>query len=533
MVQDKKLQQVFFELTDHVNQLNKACFDFKDSVFDVVASHKRIRRTLQCHLHVLELLELPQLVESCARNGALDEALELASFVKSLEKRHSLSSSGSKSSVVRGIVNDVCKSLLYMRRHMMQQLSLNASITKQVNTVATLRKLDGILLDGQEHGFAEMRRMMEYLEARTIWMHNADSYNPSASSFSSGPVKEVSNTDIGAYTKAVELLETRRTSLYTIVNQFRALFSDSDPSVSEEILRKWTTHQVLTVLKNLEGYLENICDGSGVKALLEQAIFFSKRLSDEGADFTSSVLQLFSYSVESHFARGLMSAHSRLCSILDEEQQTSLDVITVPLYVGGASISVRSSHQPSLKGIAELSSVVTDLPPPSQLLAFPPLCYYLNSIIGVFTYLRSCPLQTVAGNIKQALIDESLRIVNLLTERAVFLRSAGSTVVSDISRARQQNSQSLRLDKMYAEAVAFDLLPHMFLLYLLVFREVDPTTVRQIYEMNVEQHQNFEASHLFSPATNLDGIFPVESMLKSTLFSCWQKLAEYKLVQIE
>lgn len=415
----------------------------------------------------------------------------------------------------------------------MQQLSLNTSITKQVNAVAILRKLDGILLDGQHSAFAEMRRMMEYLEARSIWMHNADSHHQNTTSFSPGLTNEVSDTDIGAYSKAVELLESRRTSLYTIVNQFRALFSEGDPALSEEILRKWITHQVLMVLKNLEGYLENISDGSGVKALLEQAIFFSKRLSDEGADFVSSVLRLFSNSVESHFVKSMTTAFTRLSSTLDEEHQVSIDWITVPLFVGGASISVRSSDLSSSKGNIEMSAVATDLPPPSQLLAFPPLCYYLNSVICVFSYLRSCPLLSVANNVKQVLVDETWRIVNLLIERAVFLRSAGSKVVGDVARGKQHSSPNLRLDKMYAEAVAFDLLPHMFLVYLLVFRELDSSAVRRLYEISVEKHRNSEASHLLSPSTNLDGLFPVESVLKNTLVSCWHKLAEYKLVQIE
>eukprot|EP01037_Dinobryon_pediforme_P039512 gene39512-48152_t len=166
-----------------------------------------------------------------------------------------------------------------------------------------------------------------------------------------------------------------------MVNRFGAFCSEGDPALPEEFLRKWITHQVLMVLKNLEGYLENISDGSGVKALLEQAIFFSKRLSDEGADFVSSVLRLFSNSVESHFVKSMTTAFTRLSSTLDEEHQVSIDWITVPLFVGGASISV-----------------------------------------------------SVANNVKQVLVDETWRIVNLLIERAVFLRSAGSKVVGDVAR---------------------------------------------------------------------------------------------------
>ena len=209
-VEEAKLNKVFNNLGGKLDELSGQCASFREKVLGFISSHQRNRKTLQHHIQLVELLEVPQLVDACARNGFHDEALELANFVNGLERRHLLAA-GLKTPkidkkqndkefhrgnvVIQSIVNDVHAALLDLRRHLINQLTEDSSLPKELQVLSILRKLDSLLLDRQlsleRHNnpavealsdeqrerlrlhflrTGERRLQMEFLEARTLWL---------------------------------------------------------------------------------------------------------------------------------------------------------------------------------------------------------------------------------------------------------------------------------------------------------------------------------------------------------------------------
>ena len=87
------------------------------------------------HATIVELLEVPQLMDTCVRNGSYDDALDLKGFIGKLAFMHS------DLKVVQGLVREVDATSASMLEQLLQKLRSNIQLPDCRRTLGLLRRL--------------------------------------------------------------------------------------------------------------------------------------------------------------------------------------------------------------------------------------------------------------------------------------------------------------------------------------------------------------------------------------------------------
>lgn len=82
---EKRLDDLF----EKIPSFNSKCTEFVTNSNEINKSRRLNSLTLQKNAQLLEILEMPQLMETCIRERKYEEALELAAYVQRLSAKHS------------------------------------------------------------------------------------------------------------------------------------------------------------------------------------------------------------------------------------------------------------------------------------------------------------------------------------------------------------------------------------------------------------------------------------------------------------
>ncbi|KAF7212196.1 conserved oligomeric Golgi complex subunit 8 [Nothobranchius furzeri] len=394
-------------LLDKLPRFGEKCRTFMKEAEEIGASRRMNSLTLNRHTEILEILEIPQLMDTCVRNGYYEEALELAAYVKRLEKKHA------SLPVIQGIVREVRQSAQLMLSQLLQQLRTNTQLPVCLRVIGYLRRMDV---------FTEAELRVKFLQARSTWL---------TSILAAIPVDD-------PYFHITKTIEACRVHLFDIITQYRAIFSDDDPLLSpgqapvneSSIFHGWVVQKVAEFLETLERDLQRGVGGR-LDSLLGQCMYFGLSFSRVGADFRGQLAPMFQRVAAETFRRAVKEALDKF-----QEDMNLYTLMALPSVLGGTIPPVVPSVQPGT------------LQPPMSLLDFQPLACFLNNILSAFNDLRLCCPIGLAQDVSSCLEDA----LKMVTRQILVFHRAEESVFS---------TREKELFVQFCSSYAEDLLPFL------------------------------------------------------------------------
>lgn len=139
-------------------KFSTSCKDFTTKAQEISSKRSQLKSTLQLYPVILEILEIPQLMETCVRNGAYEEAMDLEAYTQKLKTNHP------NNPIIQEIVEDVKSSTEIMISQLLQQLRTNIQLPTCFRVIGYLKRI-GI--------FEERELRIAFLQCRSYWLHNS------------------------------------------------------------------------------------------------------------------------------------------------------------------------------------------------------------------------------------------------------------------------------------------------------------------------------------------------------------------------
>ncbi|XP_076249420.1 conserved oligomeric Golgi complex subunit 8 [Calliopsis andreniformis] len=336
------------ELVQNIPKFVEKCQLFCDTSKDINA-HRRVNSlTLTRNAELLEVLEMPQLMESCLRSNQYNEALELSQYARQLGTKHG------DIPIISSIVAEIESSWSGMVGQVVGSLRGDLPLPRCLQLVGLLRSMDA---------FTEPELRIKFLQARDSWLQSLLNAIP----------KDDPNLHI---TKTIEL---SRIHLFNIITQYRAMFNDDelitpgrDPTINEcAIFYHWLEEKISQFLLTLEQDLPGV---TSIDSILGQCTYFGLSFGRVGADFTGRMSDIFVRVIGEKFESSVFKTTKKF-----EKDMESFTLIN-------------KTHRTNIK----MNVTINSENPPEQLVEFFPLAEYCNGIIHAFNEIRLCPPVAVA-----------------------------------------------------------------------------------------------------------------------------------------
>ncbi|KAF8323766.1 Dor1-domain-containing protein, partial [Clavulina sp. PMI_390] len=376
-------------LNDSIPNLESEARLFSENTKTIQQNRAKASLVLEHHEKLLDVLELPQLLATCIKNGYYSEALDLANHFE-----RNLMSTLPPSTLLESIHTSVVASLQTLLQQLLQQLRAPAKLPVLFKTVNLLRRMEVC---------SEEQLAMAFILGRSAQLDDTFASANTSRDLEEDPAKWLR-----------KWVEVFREGVYDVITQYSSIFLSTPSSTASpasvtntmllrSILSHTTQHYLSQLLSHLQTKLHTIPlgDMSSLASLLTQLSYCASSFARVGMDFRQALVPIVEEAILTIVGKGLASAAETL------ENTVTLRGNLPPgeWLVDAASAGSLPRRNSSAGGASQIHI------PPLSLAHFPPIAQYTNMVLSALNALRLVPAPSIAERALE-LESESLQTVS-------------------------------------------------------------------------------------------------------------------------
>ncbi|TPX67510.1 hypothetical protein SpCBS45565_g03729 [Spizellomyces sp. 'palustris'] len=424
-------------LTSLLPDLEKQCTSFaSSSAADVLKQRRREHLVLNRHSKLVEILEIPQLMDTLIRNGYYEEAMDLQTHVQRLLLRFP------HFELLKSVAGDLDDAIKVMLAQLVNLFAGDVKLPLCIRVVGYLRRMEAL----------------PEPELRLTFLQQRDKFFRKRIEETCG--KEPSGTGAGKdhldYLKKYIDVWTCRECFFDIVAQYRGIFSDSlntatshaavneehqgksssallydataHPTLTQSILTSYVTYRIEHLCTTLKTHLPHVTDASQVASLSTQTMYFGMSLGWVGIDLRGLVGPLFEETVARIVEKIIGESVREFVGWVKENSAVSIGA-----ELGTPTGRATTAKDPFLTGIYVKHSTITNaewttsrtgggpqpirvIPAPTPLLAHPPLAHLLNAFFTAYNNLRALPAPSLRARMELYVQEKLILCAETLDE---------------------------------------------------------------------------------------------------------------------
>lgn len=283
-----------------LDNIEDACKDFTKCLDQFVDDKNRIDLILNQHSKIVEILEIPQLLDTFIRNGYYDEAMELKNHTKKILSNHT------DSNLLQRILKEVEETSALMITQLIQLLRGNIKLPLCIRIINYLRKMD--LFKSHELPIIFLQQRDIYLKSLLseikVKDYSPDEYLRKYIDLLREHFIEIITQYIEIFINNSNVFFNKTNNLINSNNSNNNTNILSDESSNNEfsyslILSSYITTNINDIVEVFKLKLPLIKDIAKLSSLSVQVMYFGMSLGKNGIDFRHIMEKLFEKNVES------------------------------------------------------------------------------------------------------------------------------------------------------------------------------------------------------------------------------------------